>query len=260
LQNQESLRANSEVTEAVKPARRFQKRARTEEDRDLVREKIILAAEREFSMRAVEDVSMRMIAERAGYSQGTIYQYFSNRNALLIYIKREHLAAINASLEELAGKISDPRTRLERLLKAYHRYWEENPDTFKIIFSLNHTISDRRMPDGTLLGESKYARDTFFIFHRHLVALFDRHGASVRKATSYFLTSSLLSALHGSLALPLGVVTATMPHSRDMNVVIIKAILDSWESTITASVEADRKTMSLADFGKSLSFKGRPKR
>jgi AcrR family transcriptional regulator len=233
----------------AKSPRRFQKRARSDEDRDLVRTKIIEAAQREFSTKAVEDVSMRMIAERAGYSQGTIYQYFSNKNALLIFIKQEFLATINNTLADLSPCIADPRERLQRLIGTYHRYWVENPDTFKIIFSLNHSIEDRRMPDGKLIGESSEARRTFFIFQHSVIDFFAAVGVTMEKTVSYFLTSTFFSASHGSIALPLGVITASMPKPSDMNTVIVNAIMDSWSAAIDrARIKPSWPIMTLDDF------------
>lgn len=214
-----------------------------------MRTKIVKAAQQEFSAKAVDDVSMRIIAERAGYSQGTIYQYFSNKNALLIFIKQEFLTAINNRLAVLSPRIADPRERLERLVHTYHRYWIDNPETFKIIFSLNHSVEDRRMPDGKLIGESVEARRTFFIFQQSIIDFFGKEGATVDKKVSYFLTSTLISASHGSIALPLGVITAAMPKQSHMNAAIVVALLDGW----SAATDRVKKTpqwplMTLDDF------------
>ncbi|MEZ4375880.1 MAG: TetR/AcrR family transcriptional regulator [Polyangiaceae bacterium] len=61
---------------------------------------IVQAAAQVFEADGYEATTDR-IAERAGVSIGTLYQYFPNKNALLVALAERHLAAIELRLEEL---------------------------------------------------------------------------------------------------------------------------------------------------------------
>ncbi|MCK4655668.1 MAG: helix-turn-helix transcriptional regulator, partial [candidate division Zixibacteria bacterium] len=56
----------------------------TEAVREKRRKQIIRAAETEFARKGYYNTDVASIAERAGVSKGTIYNYFDNKEALLM--------------------------------------------------------------------------------------------------------------------------------------------------------------------------------
>lgn len=57
------------------------------------------------------------IAERAGVSIGSLYQYFPNKDALLTALHERHLAAVEAVLARSLAELAEPATPLERGLR-----------------------------------------------------------------------------------------------------------------------------------------------
>jgi AcrR family transcriptional regulator len=221
----------AESTE-IKPKRRFQHRARQQEDKDQLRQKFIDIARAEFAAHDVEEVSLRRIAGIAGYSQGTLYQYFPSRIALLIAVKEDGFRVIVDRMLAIAAETRDPRQRLTLMLDTYVAYWLEHPDTFKSLFSMSGTIEDRRMPDGTLFGESPVPVRALQVFIDALKALFEHHGAVATPALLHLLTGSLLAAAHGAVALPLGTPSMKWPPVLPMGRALIEAVLHSWETKL----------------------------
>ncbi len=62
-------------------------------------EAILQAAARVFERRGYAAGTTNRIAERAGVSIGTLYQYFPNKDAILVALARDHLAEGTAALQ-----------------------------------------------------------------------------------------------------------------------------------------------------------------
>lgn len=219
----------------IKPKRRFQHRARQQEDKDQLRQRFIEIARAEFAAKDVDEVSLRRIASIAGYSQGTLYQYFPSRIALLIAVKEDGFRVIVEQMLAIAGETKDPRKRLSLVVDAYISYWLEHPDSFKSLFSMSGTIEDRRMPDGTLFGESAIALRVVGVFTDCVGALFAHHGAAATPALIHLLAGSLIAAAHGAVSLPLGTPSMKWPPVVPMGRALIEAVLHSWETKLTAA-------------------------
>lgn len=83
------------------------------------------------------DVSLRSIAAAAGYSPGTIYQYFPDRRALLIAIREEDMLTAVIAFEMIAASEPDPEERVIKVFLGVARYWLENFDQYQTLFSLS---------------------------------------------------------------------------------------------------------------------------
>ncbi|MCJ2184474.1 TetR/AcrR family transcriptional regulator [Novosphingobium sp. 1949] len=90
------------------------------------------------------------LAERAGYSVGTIYQYFENREAIVLTLierERERVETlVAATLAATQGK--DPHTRTRALVRCLHeafaRYRAVDPKLVRalVVYSLDHGLPD----------------------------------------------------------------------------------------------------------------------
>lgn len=68
-------------------------------------EAIIEAAAQVFERRGYASGTTNHIAERAGVSVGSVYQYFPNKDAILVALVRRHLAEGAAALSPLIGRL-----------------------------------------------------------------------------------------------------------------------------------------------------------
>lgn len=82
----------------------------------------------------VESVTARKVADMAGYSYGTIYNYFEDLNGMLIEARSLFIKDI---FEYMLNKMNDPIQDVEgikRLFRIYISYYFENPNVFKFFY------------------------------------------------------------------------------------------------------------------------------
>lgn len=89
----------------------------------------------------VENVSVRIVADMAGYSYATIYNYFKDLNELLWDVRSLMIKDIAVYMHD---KIKEPLYNLEGIKKLfgnYIAYYFENPNVFKFFYF--HRLSKR---------------------------------------------------------------------------------------------------------------------
>ncbi len=112
---------------------------RKQREKERRRNEIIDAAERIFSRKGYEHVTMDDIAAEAELSKGTLYLYFKSREDLHYAIVMRGLEILNRLIRD----IYDPqKSGLENILQmgeSYIRFFREYPDYFKAIMFFDAT-------------------------------------------------------------------------------------------------------------------------
>jgi len=112
---------------------------RRDEVRDLVvrarREQIVGAATRVFAEKGFSRATTREVARAAGVSEGTIYNYFRDKDALLLAIldRLNETERRAADFEE--GMDTDFRSFLEQYLRRRMSLMWENREVFRVVLS-----------------------------------------------------------------------------------------------------------------------------
>ena len=123
---------------------------RRDEVRDLVvrarREQIVGAATRVFAEKGFRRATTREVARAAGVSEGTIYNYFEDKDALLLAIldRLNETERRAADFEE--GMATDFRGFLEQYLRRRISLIWENREVFRVVLSemlVNAELRDR---------------------------------------------------------------------------------------------------------------------
>ena len=123
---------------------------RRDEVRDLVvrarREQIVGAATRVFAEKGFRRATTREVARAAGVSEGTIYNYFEDKDALLLAIldRLNETERRAADFEE--GMATDFRGFLEQYLRRRMSLIWENREVFRVVLSemlVNAELRDR---------------------------------------------------------------------------------------------------------------------
>jgi AcrR family transcriptional regulator len=131
------------------------------------------------------------VAERAGVSIGSLYQYFPNKSALIFEIKRRHFADLQAVIEQACdvGAALSLHERVERLVLGMI-------DAHTIDPAL-HRILEHEVPHETTAPEleSPYAAMQHQL--RTLIRLSDVPKAN-RDIVAHLLLSALEGAVHGA--------------------------------------------------------------
>ena len=91
-------------------------------------------------------LTARKVANRIGYSVGTLYNVFEDLDDLIIAVNGETLDALFQHLQEArdAGTAADPEESLMVLAKAYVAYIDRHPNLWDILF-------EHRLPPGRSL-------------------------------------------------------------------------------------------------------------
>lgn len=97
------------------------------------RHRILDGAMRALERRGLRKLSMSDIAEEAGVSRGTLYRYFSDKDAVLTGVAGRVRAGIRDAMLEAVTKDPRPEVRVRVVLDALGRANERYPQTGRII-------------------------------------------------------------------------------------------------------------------------------
>ena len=102
-------------------------------------EAIVEAAARVFGERGYGRTSTNRIADVAGVSIGSLYEYFPNKDAILVSVAERHLGRMISDVEALlerAQREDEPLGRLlRRFVLAMLEVHERDPDLTHVVFS-----------------------------------------------------------------------------------------------------------------------------
>jgi AcrR family transcriptional regulator len=107
---------------------------RREREKQELRQAILAAAQELFFAHGYEGLSMRLVAEKIGYTPTTIYLYFEDKDDLLFAVMDQAYDRFTADLEGAYRSTDDPLARLRNLANAYIRFALQNQEAYQIIF------------------------------------------------------------------------------------------------------------------------------
>ena len=101
-------------------------------------EAILVAAAQVFQRQGYAGATTDRIAERAGVSVGSLYQYFPNKDAILVALTERHIDAGFALVRKLLAEALNEGPPLERLLRqfvvAMIALHEQEPELHRVLF------------------------------------------------------------------------------------------------------------------------------
>lgn len=107
---------------------------RREREKQELRQAILAAAQELFFAHGYEGLSMRLVAEKIGYTPTTIYLYFEDKDDLLFAVMDQAYDRFTTDLEAASSSTDDPLARLHNLANAYLRFALQNQGAYQIIF------------------------------------------------------------------------------------------------------------------------------
>ena len=114
-------------------------RARREREKEERRQSILRAAREVFFENGFHRATVDDVAERAEVSKGTVYLYFESKETILALLLVEGLDELIEKLEQ-AYEVAEPLSadeRLRRLSQAYLRFFEEEPEYFRLLMAMD---------------------------------------------------------------------------------------------------------------------------
>ncbi len=160
----------------------------------------------------MQQLTVRRLAGRMGYSVGTVYNLFASIDEIVLQLHAHTLDALYDMLAA-APKGDDPEENMRGLLGAYFRFTRENPNRWSLLFE-ERQKENTAVPDWYLEKISRL----FNLLEDHLAPLFGPGEDDARRRAA----RALWCGLHGIWSLaagdkldivtrdPMEVVTATL--------------------------------------------------
>ena len=201
-------------------------RAKTPEDKALVRQAFINAGRRLLAQEPASQVSLRRIAGEAGYSPASIYQYFADSRALFVAIRENDMSAAADFFERVASSTTDPVERVRQVSKQSINYWLSRPEEFDFLFSMagKHVAPTR---EGEVpFGQTPVAMRALNVYFHAIDALFKTLPAP--PMPSRLAADTLFAAIYGVVLVPRATPTKRWSDIYRMAELTIDALVDSW--------------------------------
>lgn len=166
-------------------------RAPRKRNSDAARAAIFEAAQEVFASSGYEGTSIRKVASRAGYTHGTIYLYFRDKDDLLLQLSEEYFRQLLTRLRALPRTLA-PAVRLREALRTVLLFGLETPHHYHVMMSIRPphlTASTQRF--GPMAVEVRG-----FLYDAVLLTA-ERQGASL--AEPDVETEGLLAVVHGAI-------------------------------------------------------------
>ncbi len=109
--------------------------ARSQEDRELIREKILDEALALISEHGFAAFSMRKLASRLGTTATTIYHYYTSKDELYLMILTKGFDMLYQRLVEIYETVSDPARRIRDMVGAYIDFGIRKANYYNIMFT-----------------------------------------------------------------------------------------------------------------------------
>jgi AcrR family transcriptional regulator len=118
---------------------------------------VLDAARAAFLELGLEKTSIREIAQRAGYTPGAIYSYFSSKEEVYAALLGESLNRLNERVETARAECAEPGAALVMVTaKAFFEFYRENPRDLDLGFYLFQGMQPRGLTPA--LNETLNAR------------------------------------------------------------------------------------------------------
>lgn len=82
----------------------------------------------------LKSISVRNVANHAGYSYATLYNYFKDLNELIFYCVEDFQKEAAEFIERKTATVPDGREKIKAIAKAYTEYFIEYPGVFELFF------------------------------------------------------------------------------------------------------------------------------
>lgn len=82
----------------------------------------------------LRSINVRNVADKAGYSYATLYNYFKDLNELIFECVKEFQVESEQFIEDKVGKSEQGKEKIKAIVSAYAHYFTEYPGVFELFF------------------------------------------------------------------------------------------------------------------------------
>lgn len=169
------------------------KERRLQEQQELKQE--ILDAARGIALaEGWRNVTMRKIAEKIEYSHAALYEYFENKDVLLLELLREGFRLLTQDLQVAQMSTDEPYEAIRRMAWAYWQFAWRYPELYRVMNGLDGVSFSTNDPqvEGQKLGELCGAT---------IKAMYQLHGKEVSDDWLDMQVNLFWSVSHGIISL-----------------------------------------------------------
>ena len=155
----------------------------------------ILDAAREIALaEGWRNVTMRKIAEKIEYSHAALYEYFENKDVLLLEVLREGFRLLAQDLLVAHMSTDDPYEAIRRMAWAYWQFAWRSPELYRVMNGLDGISfrTDDPQVEGQKIGE---------LVGAPIKALYQLHGKDVSDDWLDMQVNLFWSVSHGIISL-----------------------------------------------------------
>ena len=99
------------------------------------------AASKIMDEEGIHAITIRKVADMAGYNSATLYNYFENLDELILYASIRHLKEYTFSLAQYVSTLHNNIDKYHKIWESFCKYSFSNPEIYNIIFLGKHSDS-----------------------------------------------------------------------------------------------------------------------
>jgi AcrR family transcriptional regulator len=111
------------------------------------RANILKAAREIVKVEGWQGLSMRKIADKIEYTAPIIYEYFSNKEAILQELTCKGFTLLSKDLEAARNKGINPEEKLENMWMAYWDFAHKNKEMYQLMYGVQMTCCSQSSPE-----------------------------------------------------------------------------------------------------------------
>lgn len=141
----------------------------------------------------VEGLTVKKIAQRAGYATGTLYNYFDNLNVLLFNCILDYFEELYNELSNIQVVDGDYQNYLLTLMAVYTDYFTQKPEIYYLIY-LKNLGPIEAVNDG-----KTFRPKISSLLKNALIDYYKSNDVSITKKELEIIGSLITNSLHGNL-------------------------------------------------------------
>lgn len=141
----------------------------------------------------VEGLTVKKIAQRAGYATGTLYNYFDNLNVLLFNCILDYFEELYNELSNIQVVNDDYQNYLLTLMAVYTDYFTQKPEIYYLIY-LKNLGPIEAVNDG-----KTFRPKISSLLKNALIDYYKSNDVSITKKELEIIGSLITNSLHGNL-------------------------------------------------------------
>jgi AcrR family transcriptional regulator len=194
---------------------------RRERERQEIRQSILSAAQAIAAEEGWQAVTTRKVAERIEYSQPTIYEYFENKQAILLALLHHGYQRMLQAMQQAAERTANPEERLLVISEAYWNFAFSSPELYQVMHGLRGVVFGQ--PDAPL-----EARQTFALMRENVISWAEATNADMPRPDD--AVDALWGMVHGLITLAMDERIAQGPaRARQIMLRSIRDLLFAWK-------------------------------